>query len=252
MFNSRAVVLGALLALAADRRPAAQQSPTFRAAANLVAVEASVFDKNGKPVTDLTAADFQILEDAKPQSVQTIYLVSSDPNFVRDTERRSTNPEPTGAVKPPTTPPGPVRRELRARVLVFVFDLPHLSGDGYKRSRAAVESFLKDGAASADLVGIVSGGTMLNNKIDTDKAALLKAMDAMKGPNLARFNDMRAWPRIIDEAEATAVARGDRETTSRVVQRGCAERPEECQQLGGDEPVRQQVEARLKDGPVIL
>jgi VWFA-related protein len=87
---------------------------------------------------------------------------------------------------------------------------------------------------------------MLNNKIDTDKAALLKAMETMKGPNQARYNDLRAWPRLIDEAEAAAVARGDRETTTRVVQRGCGERPEECQQLGGDEPVRQQVEAKAR------
>ena len=246
MFNKRAVGLGTLIALAAGHPTAARQTPTFRTAANVIAVEASVYDKNGQPVTDLTAADFQIFEDGQPQSVQTIYLVSSDPNFVKGAEPRPKNPEPPGSPELQSKSLEPVRRELRSRVLVFVFDQAHLSADGFKRSRSAVESFLKDGAVSADLVGIVSGGTMLNNKIDTDKAALLKAMDSMKGPNLARFNDMRAWPRIIDEAEATAIARGDTETTTRVVLRGCGERPEECQQLGGDEPVRQQVEAKAR------
>lgn len=249
MFNRRAVVLGALVALVAGHPTAAQQTPTFRTAANVIAVEASVYDKNGQPVTDLTAADFQIFEDGQPQSVQTIYLVSSDPNFVKagSTGSSSSAGSPgSGATGAIGAIGAEVRRELRSRVLVFVFDQSHLSADGFKRSRAAVESFLKDGAASADLVGIVSGGTMLNNKIDTDKAALLKAMDTMKGPNLARFTDMRSWPRIIDEAEATAIARGDNETIGRVVQRGCDERPEECQSLAGNEPVRQQLESKAR------
>lgn len=206
----------------------------------MITVEATVIDKSGNPITDLTAADFQIVEDGVSHPVQTIYLVSPDPAFVRANTVAST----TGNTGVATA--APVRRELRSRVMIFVFDLAHLSTDAYKRSRAAVESYLKDPSATADLIGVVAGSVMLNNKIDTDKAALLKAMETMKGPNQARYNDLRAWPRLIDEAEAAAVARGDRETTTRVVQRGCGERPEECQQLGGDEPVRQQVEAKAR------
>ena len=235
------------LALAVGASPAARQTPPFRSAANIIAVEASVYDKNGAPVTDLTAADFVIFENGQPQAVQTIYIVSSDPNFVRGAnEPRAKPPELHGSAELQSKSPEPVRRELRSRVLVFVFDLSHLSADGYKRSRTAVESFLKEGAASADLVGVLSGSTMLNNKIDADKTALLKAMATMKGPNLSRFNDMREWPRILDEAEATAIARGDRETADRVVQRGCFDRPDECSGKGGDEPVRQQVEAKSR------
>ena len=139
-----------------------------------------------------------------------------------------------------------VRRELRSRVIVFVFDESHLSADGYKRARTAVESFLKDVTASADVIGVVSSGTMLNNKIDSDKAALLKAMSGMKGPNLSRFNEMRTWPRILDETESNAIARSDRETLNRAVLRACSEQPADCQSLGGDEPVRQQVEAKAR------
>ena len=51
-----------------------------------------------------------------------------------------------------------MRRELRSRVLLFVFDLNHLGTDAYKRSKAAVESFLKDGALASDLIGVVAGG----------------------------------------------------------------------------------------------
>lgn len=244
--RSSRFALVALIALAAARNATAQQVP-FRAAANIIAVEASVYDKSGQPVTNLTAADFQIVEDGQSQPVQTIYLVSSDPAFVRGTQPRAKPDEPSRPFDPPSVSGEPVRRELRPRVLVFVFDLTHLSADGYKRSRAAVESFLREHIASADLVGIVAGGTMLNNKIDTDKAALLKAMDAMKGPNLSRYNDMRTFPRFIDEAEGVAIARMDRETTTRVVQRACSEQPSDCQGPAGDEPVRQQVEAKSRE-----
>ena len=80
MFGSRSrvrssVLLGSLLAGTAAL--AAQQS--FRTTSNVVAVEATVVDKSGKPVTDLTAADFQIFEDGKAQPVETIYLVTTPP-----------------------------------------------------------------------------------------------------------------------------------------------------------------------------
>lgn len=246
--SRHAGIVAALIALVAAQSTSARQTPAFRTATNVVAVEASVYDKNNKPVTDLTAKDFLISEDGQTQAVQTIYIVSSDPNFVRAGQATASSaPVAMGATDAAAAAIGEtVHRELRARVMVFVFDLAHLSADGFKRSRSAVESFLKDGAVSADLVGVLSGSTMLNNKIDTDKAALLKAMQTMKGPNLSRFNDMRDWPRILDEAEANAIARGDRETTDRVTQRGCFDRPDECSGKGGDEPVRQQVEAKAR------
>lgn len=210
----------------------------------MIAVDAAVYDKSGKPVTNLTAADFVITEDGKTQTVQTIYLVSSDPNFVKQGATASATQAGAGASELQAGTAGPVHRELRARVMVFVFDLTHLSADGYKRSRDAVEGFLKDGASSADLVGVVANGLMLNNKIDTDKAALLKAMGTMKGPNLSRYAEMRAFPRLIDESEAIAVARMNKETTNRVMQRACGERPDECNGRAGDEIVREQLEAK--------
>lgn len=216
-----------LLALAT---PAAQQ--TFRTTSNTIAVEATVVDKSGKPVTDLTAADFQILEDGKLQPVQTIYLVTAP-------AKGSTSSPGTGAPA--------VRSEVRNRVMIFVFDLNHLSADGYKRSRNAVESFLKDGALPTDLVGILAGTVMLNNKIETDKAALLKAMDAMKGPNLGRYNDLRSFPRMVDDAEALAISRSDKRVTDNAVQRACSERPDECTALGGRDAMQQQVEAKARE-----
>lgn len=233
MVSGRWSIVSGALAMLLAAGPSAQQ--TFRTTSNTIAVEATVVDKSGKPVTDLTAADFQILEDGKRQPVQTIYLVSAP-----------SNGSPAGAMAKAGISAPALRVEARNRVMIFVFDLSHLSADGYKRSRSAVESFLKDGALPSDMVGILAGGAMLNNKIETDKAALVKAMDSIKGPNQARYNDLRSWPRLVDDAEALAIARGARETTDRVVLRACGERPDECNNRAGDEVVRQQIEAKAR------
>jgi len=250
MMNVRrwSTVSGALLLFLAAA-PSAQQ--TFRTTSNTIAVEATVVDKSGKPVTDLTAADFQVLEDGKLQPVQTIYLVTSPTKGGTSSPGTGAPVHPgTSAPVPPGTSAPAVRSEVRNRVMIFVFDLNHLSADGYKRSRNAVESFLKEGALPSDLVGILAGTVMLNNKIDTDKAALLKAMDSkegMKGPNLARYNDLRSFPRMVDDAEALAIARSDKRVTDNAVQRACSERPDECTALGGRDAMQQQVEAKARE-----
>jgi len=48
-----------------------QQQPTFRAATRLVEVSVVVVqDRGGRPVTDLTAADFQVLDEGQPQTIE--------------------------------------------------------------------------------------------------------------------------------------------------------------------------------------
>jgi Ca-activated chloride channel homolog len=64
----RALVTGGFC-LAAALTIRAQQ-PTFRTAVDLVHFGVTVVDKLGKPVTGLTADDFQILENGKPQAVK--------------------------------------------------------------------------------------------------------------------------------------------------------------------------------------
>jgi VWFA-related protein len=68
---------------AASPQGAGPQS-TFRARVDSVTVDAIVTDKQGKPVTDLTADDFEITENKKPQAVQAFKLIKIDGS--RDSE----------------------------------------------------------------------------------------------------------------------------------------------------------------------
>ena len=49
--------------------PSAQQA-TFRAGTELVSLTATVSDRKGQFLTDLTRDDFEVLEDGKPQTLQ--------------------------------------------------------------------------------------------------------------------------------------------------------------------------------------
>lgn len=62
---------------AQDQGPPADQ-PTFRTGINFVRVDAIVTDKQGRPVADLTPADFEVLEDGKPQVIETFKLIRVD------------------------------------------------------------------------------------------------------------------------------------------------------------------------------
>src|SRR5438034_11849039 len=55
---------------------AGQPPLTFRAEANFVEVDAFVSDAAGKPIADLRAGDFQLLEDGKPQMVSAFSYVN--------------------------------------------------------------------------------------------------------------------------------------------------------------------------------
>lgn len=54
------------------------QQPTFRTKVNAVTLDVTVLDKSGRPVNDLTADDFEIVEQGKPQKVEQFELVDMD------------------------------------------------------------------------------------------------------------------------------------------------------------------------------
>ena len=55
--------------------PATPQQPTFRARVDSVSVDVIVLDKQGNPVTDLKAEDFEIRENRKVQTIETFKFI---------------------------------------------------------------------------------------------------------------------------------------------------------------------------------
>jgi VWFA-related protein len=231
-----ALLSGGAVTAARDRQN--PQNTQFRAGVDLVEVDVTVVDKNGRPVTDLSAADFEVRERGELQKIGTIYLIS---------ESAAPPGQPTPGQSAPSKPLADAHVPVRAlapRVFVFVFDMAHLSAGGFDRCRNAIRSFLADGLRPNDLAGLVVNGNMLGNRIQTDKHELLKLLDGLGPPNLSRYNEMRQWPRILSEEEALLIARNNEKAREQALQRACAERPEDCLGVGGRDAVEALIDGK--------
>jgi VWFA-related protein len=81
-------LIGSVLVLAAaglsGTSPRAQepvdpeQAPIFRTRVDVVTVDVVVTDRQGRPVTDLTAADFEVRESGRPQTIESFQLIQTD------------------------------------------------------------------------------------------------------------------------------------------------------------------------------
>lgn len=119
-----------------------------------VILDAVVKDKKGRPVKDLTAADFEVFEDGAQQQVRSFRLVTRDP-AVAATNAGSAK---TGIeiTKSETVSPGSLesasRNPNRIGALALVFD--RLSPDARKIAREAALNYLSSGMQPEDFVGV--------------------------------------------------------------------------------------------------
>jgi VWFA-related protein len=123
------------------------QQPVFRGSINFVRVDVIVDDKKDQPVTNLTQADFEVLEDGKPQSVEQFSLIKVD-----------------GNPRPGAPPPSVIRsrndEELIAnredvRVFVFFFDDYHVRRANSMTVRAPLTRFVQNQLRPNDIVALM-------------------------------------------------------------------------------------------------
>lgn len=69
--------LAAVCCMLALATGAAEQVPTFRSGVALVTVDVTVFDKDGRPAADLTAGDFEIRLNGRPQPVRALAFLQA-------------------------------------------------------------------------------------------------------------------------------------------------------------------------------
>ena len=131
-----------------------QQEDVVRITTNLVQVDAVVTDHNRKPVTDLTAEDFEILEDGKPQQITNFSFISTERAA---TTREVTASSATPATKnktAPTVPPAPLRPEQVRRTVALVVDDACMSFFSMGAVKDALKKFVAEQMQPNDLVAI--------------------------------------------------------------------------------------------------
>jgi len=127
--------------------PGGQQGtppPSFRSRITIVPVDVRVLDRDGKPVTDLTQADFTLLEDGVPQTI------------------RHFSTRALSAEAPSTEAPLPLRKATAAddlsaqnrRVFLILLGRGHMMGPS--KELPALEAFLKNRLLPQDQVAVLA------------------------------------------------------------------------------------------------
>jgi VWFA-related protein len=181
----------ALGALAVAQQPPPADQPAFRTGADLVIVDAVVVDKAGRPVADLTAAEFEVRDEGRAQAVsafQTVSVAAAAQDAGPKAASRyaySTNAG-VGAV------PG--------RAFVLFFDDVHLTQAEGDRAKAALTRFLEDELQAGDLVSLVAPGTALrwHARMPDGRPELTRIVAGLRGlylpdPSPDQMSDYEAY-----------------------------------------------------------
>jgi VWFA-related protein len=135
----------AVLASLAVAFGAQEQLPRFRSGANLVTVDA-YFANGGAPVTDLKQDEIEILEDGRPQAIESFRVVTP-----RGQGGPRSKPDPTTVAESRAAAADP-----ESRIFVVFFDNWHVSSNGSARAAAPVSELLNRVAGADDLVGVMT------------------------------------------------------------------------------------------------
>jgi VWFA-related protein len=219
-----AMVAGGLV-LVADPAPRGQE-PTFRVQTRIATIDAVVVDGDGRHVTDLTPADFEIVERRRHQTVrQAVYVQVVDPDG-----SVLPPPAPAPAVAPAApTAPSPadaahvaararplatrVVQERAGRVVAIVIDDLGLSFESTAYVRQMLSRYVETQVAPGDLVAIIrtAGGVGALQQFTTDRRLLHAAIDRVRWSlqsrsGVAAFEAVTLDPSSIVAAKASSGA----------------------------------------------
>jgi VWFA-related protein len=190
-FSPRLVAVLLVLTCFPQPPPPALQAPaaTFRVQVNFVEIDAIVTDRDGRFVRDLTAADFEILEDGTPQAVRTFAVTDIPEPDAAAPVRRGPEPDVASNAQVP-----------EGRVFLLVLDDLHTTARRTRFVQDAAREFVLRHAGPHDLIAVAHVGTSAHNQDFTDsRARVLAAIDAFIGRKLRTLAEIR-FDKTADES----------------------------------------------------
>lgn len=153
-----------------------EESTVVKISTDLIQIDVTVTDKNGKIVPDLKVDDFEIFENGQKQTI-------SGGNFVFRTvgsavaDGSVSTPRRTGAM--PAQPP---QRSSIRRTIAIVLDDLNLSFGSIYQTRKSLRKFVDEQMQPEDLVAIIrtGGGVGALQQFTTDKRVLHAAIDKLR------------------------------------------------------------------------
>ncbi len=155
-----------------------EQEPTVRISTQLVQIDATVTDKKGEHVENLTEDDFELTVDGKKQPI-TYFTAVKLPEAKRAETSAPKAPKPAPA--PPTMPLRTIAPEQVRRTIAFVVDDLGLSFESTYSTRRAIKKFVDEQMQEGDLVAIIRTGRGLGalQQFTSDKRILYNAIEKL-------------------------------------------------------------------------
>ena len=150
------------------------QQPTFRTGINFVRVDVIVSDRKGSALGDLTASDFEVLEDGRPQTIEQFKFVKIDGN-------------PAPGEQPPRQIRSAYDEEREAarddvRLFVIFFDDYHTRVGSALSVKEPLTRFVQQQLGPNDLVAIMYPLTPLDAVVLTrNHGAIVSAIQKFEG-----------------------------------------------------------------------
>lgn len=206
--------------------PTDNQDDVVRITTNLVQVDVSV-TKDGKPVTDLQAEDFEILEDDKPQTISNFSYISNVTDTAPARIAPARSKDTTGPLAPPV-PPAKINPNDQRRTIALVVDDLGLSAESMSNVRSQLKKFL-DKVAPNDLVAIIRTGGDVGSlqQFTNDRRLLQSAVDRLRWNQCSRAG-LYVFPRLGDPGGGAGLCAGhlgDTITSLRFILRGMSYLP---------------------------
>ena len=152
-----------------------QQAFVLHAQTNEVLVDVRVYDKSGKPVTDLKQSDFRVTEDGVQQTISDFSLED-----VEKLAQATGGNEQAQVIDLAKLPPEANAEQVLQdhRLLVFFFDISSMQPDELMRALKSSSDFVSSRMSPADLIAVVTYSASLRVVQDftNDRDALKKAL----------------------------------------------------------------------------
>ena len=207
-----AAVLAALAAM-----PHAQQPPasTFRSTVDLVPVDVSVVDRNGSPVSDLTAQDFTLSVDGKPRRIASAQFVPIERAVAAAPEKTFEYTSNAGAAT--------------GRLIMLVIDSENIGSGRGRNAIDAARRFVGSLNRADRVALVVLPGTGPQLEFTSNHALVQSLLSSIVGQGTDALTAGK-----VGLSEAMALQRGDRMASDDIRARECAGNPptlvESCMQ----------------------
>jgi VWFA-related protein len=174
-----------------------QPRPTFRAGTQLISVDVVVRDRSGSVVRGLTADDFDVSEDGRPQEIRSfVFAEISDKPRGADTvdllasaearlaaENRGQSAPPAASPAAGTAPSQPMTSDALAgrRLIVLLFDISSMQPEDVQRAVDSATKYVNEQMTPADLVAVATVSSVLDvlSDFSADRTKVASALAAL-------------------------------------------------------------------------